>query len=130
MQRPSLDEWIREESRKEQADKCGMYLSHVGVVRSTPRALVRDKVMDAGTVAGMLFEYDPVKTDEAIRKTLQKDGIYSVRVWLNRGELKTGDAIMQVLVGGDIRDHVLEALTELVGELKRECVKETEIHAC
>ncbi len=58
------------------------------------------------------------------------EGIYSVRVWLNRGTLKTGDAIMQVLVGGDIRDHVLKALTELVSELKNHCVTETEIHAC
>ena len=125
-----MDEWIREESQKEYADRCGMYLSHVGVVRATPRAQVRMGKKDAGTVAAMAFDFDAAKVDEAVRRIRQMEGIYSVRVWLNRGTLKTGDAIMQVLVGGDIRDHVLQALTELVSELKNHCVTETEIHAC
>ena len=38
-------------------------------------------------------------------------------VWLNEGKLKVGDALMCVLIGGDIRPHV-------VGRLKNECVQE------
>ena len=53
-------------------------------------------------------------------------GIRYVRVWLNRGKLAVGDDIMLVLVGGDIRPHVVDALQALVGELKTNCVTETE----
>ena len=54
-------------------------------------------------------------------------GIGYVRVWLNEGELQVGDDIMLVLIGGDIRPHVVDALQFLVGRLKNECVRETEI---
>ena len=33
---------------------------------------------------------------------------------------------MFVLIGGDIRPHVVEALQYLVGRIKNECVSETE----
>ena len=54
-------------------------------------------------------------------------GIFLARVWLNEGQLETGDDIMLVLVGGDIRPHVVDALQELVGELKNHCVTEQEL---
>ena len=38
-----------------------------------------------------------------------------------------GDDIMYVMIGGDIRPHVIEALQYLVGKIKRECVTEREI---
>ena len=33
---------------------------------------------------------------------------------------------MYVLIGGDIRPHVVEALQYLVGRIKNECVREEE----
>ncbi len=33
---------------------------------------------------------------------------------------------MLVLIGGDIRPHVIDALQSLVGEIKNHCVTETE----
>ena len=60
-------------------------------------------------------------------ETKQLEGIYYVRVWLNEGELKVGDDIMYVLIGGDIRPRVVEVLDFLVGRIKSECVTETEI---
>ena len=53
-------------------------------------------------------------------------GIYHVRVWLNEGELLPGDDIMLVLIGGDIRPHVVDCLQSLVGQIKNECVVEQE----
>ena len=47
---------------------------------------------------------------------------------MNEGELRVGDDIMYVLVGGDIRPRVIDALQALVGTLKNECVTETELH--
>ena len=49
-----------------------------------------------------------------------------MRVWLNRGELELGDDIMLVLIGGDIRPRVIDALQSLVGTIKNECVSEVE----
>jgi molybdopterin synthase catalytic subunit len=52
-----------------------------------------------------------------------------VRVWLNEGVLHVGDSIMHVLIGGDIRPHVIDALQSLVGTIKNELVVEKEIYA-
>ena len=74
----------------------------------------------------MTFSYDREKMEAVVAETLQMDGIYYVRAWLNEGELAVGEDIMFVLVGGDIRPHVIDALQHLVGRLKSECVSEVE----
>ena len=124
---PSLDQWLREAKAEPSAANCGMYLAHNGVVRQTARALVRQGAQDAAPVRGMLFSYDREKVDAAVAETRALPGIYHVRVWLNEGELGLGDDIMLVLIGGDIRPHVVDALQHLVGRIKNECVQEREI---
>ncbi len=52
--------------------------------------------------------------------------IFYVRDWLNEGHLKVGDDITLVLVGGDIRPHVVDALQFLVEKVKTDCVTEIE----
>ena len=126
---PSMDEWLREAKREANADKIGMYLTHNGVVRKTAKALVRENDTETKDVKGMLFSYDKAKVEQVIEETKQLEGIYYVRVWLNEGELKVGDDIMYVLIGGDIRPRVVEALDFLVGRIKSECVTETELYA-
>ena len=79
-------------------------------------------------VGGMVFGYDEEKLAAAISRARALPGIFYVRVWLNEGELSVGDDIMLVLVGGDIRPHVIDALQSLVGEIKNECVLEKEIY--
>lgn len=56
------------------------------------------------------------------------DGIFYIKVWLNEGELSVGDDIMYVLIAGDIRPHVVDALQYLVGRIKNECVTEIELY--
>ena len=124
---PSLDEWLGEAKREAAARGCGMYLFHNGVVRETARAAVRGGALNTAPVRGMRFSYDAEKTEAAKAKALAMPGIRCVRVWLNSGELKVGDDIMLVLVGGDIRPHVVDALQALVDEIKQHCVTETEI---
>ncbi len=125
---PSMDAWLREAKASPDAAKIGMYLTHNGVVRETARAAVREGDAGAAPVRGMAFSYDKKKVDAAIRETYGLEGVYFVKVWLNEGELKVGDDIMYVLVGGDIRPHVVDALQFLVGKLKSDCVTETELH--
>lgn len=125
---PSIDAWMAEAKAHESAEKIGMYLTHNGIVRKSPKAKVRYGAGDTQDVVGMLFSYDKEKVAAAIAKTYEMEGIYYVKAWLNEGELTVGDDIMYVLIGGDIRPHVVEALQFLVGTLKSECVKETEIY--
>ncbi len=124
---PSMDAWIQEAKAHEKAGQCGMYLFHNGVVRETAKAKVRDGNADSRTVMGMMFSYDAEKVEDAIAAAYQLPGIYYVRVWLAEGMLSVGDDIMLVLVGGDIRPHVVDALQKLVEILKNECVKEREL---
>lgn len=125
---PSLDAWLKEAKCHESAPKIGMYLTHNGVVRESARAKVRCGTEDTLPVTGMFFSYEQEKVDAVIAETYKMDGIYYIRVWLNQGELAVGDDIMYVLIGGDIRPHVVDALQYLVGRIKNECVTEKEQH--
>lgn len=125
---PSMDVWLAEAKAHENADKVGMYLTHNGIVRKSAKAKVRLGEENTKNVTGMLFSYDQAKVDAAVEETYGLDGIYYVKAWLNEGELCVGDDIMYVLIGGDIRPHVVNALQFLVGKLKNECVEEKEIY--
>lgn len=125
-QPPSIDEWLKEAKADPAALQQGMFLIHNGVVRQTPKAKVRQGIDDGSTVKGMEFAYDAVKVEAAVAEAYKMDGIFHVRVWLNEGHLEPGDDIMYVLIGGDIRPHVIDALQFLVGKLKSECVTEME----
>ncbi|MGN0266664.1 MAG: molybdenum cofactor biosynthesis protein MoaE [Lachnospiraceae bacterium] len=126
---PSMDQWLKEAKAHESAPKVGMYLTHNGVVRGTAKAKVRHGAEDTLPVTGMQFSYEEEKVNAIMEETYRMDGIFYIRVWLNQGELQVGDDIMYVLIGGDIRPHVVDALQYLVGRIKNECVVETEIHA-
>ena len=125
---PSMDAWMKEAKAHESAEKIGMYLTHNGIVRKSAKAKVRMGNTDTKNVSGMLFSYDQVKVDAAIAETYAMEGIYYIKAWLNEGELCVGDDIMYVLIGGDIRPRVVDALQFLVGKLKNECVEETELY--
>ncbi len=124
---PSIDEWLREAKAVPGALQEGMFLIHNGVVRETSKARVRQGLDDGSIVKGIDFSYDMAKIDTAISETRKMDGIFSVRVWLNEGRLKPGEDIMYVLVGGDIRSHVVDAFQFLVEKIKSECVTEREL---
>ena len=125
---PSMDQWLKEAKAHESAPKIGMYLTHNGIVRLSARSKVRQGYPNSKPVSGMVFSYDADLVEDVINDAKKLEGIYYVRVWLNEGQLKLGDDIMYVLIGGDIRPHVVDALQYLVGRIKTECVKETELY--
>ncbi len=125
---PSMDEWLKEAKKDANANNVGMYLIHNGTVRETPKAKVRLGQEDAKLVTGMEFSYDKEKVEAAIEETKKRDGIFYVRAWLNEGYLELGDDIMYILIGGDIRPNIIDALQALVSKIKNECVVETEIN--
>ena len=125
---PSIDAWLKEAKAHETAPLCGMYLTHNGTVRQSAKAKVRYGEENTQDVTGMIFSYDEEKVNAVIADTYKMDGIYYIKVWLNEGQLQMGDDIMYVLIGGDIRPRVVDALQYLVSRVKNECVVETELN--
>lgn len=123
---PSMDSWLKEAKAEGIASEEGMFLIHNGVVRQSPKAKVRQGIDDGSRIKGMEFSYDSEKVDEYISQTYKMDGIFHVRVWLNQGYLELGEDIMYILIGGDIRPHVIDALQFLVKKIKTRCVTEIE----
>ena len=125
---PSMDAWLKEAKAHESAPKIGMYLVHNGTVRQSAKAKVRYGEENTKDVTGMAFSYDPEMVEAVIADAYKLEGIYYIKVWLNEGVLDVGDDIMYVLIGGDIRPRVVDALQVLVGRVKNECVVEKELN--
>jgi len=123
---PSMNQWMKEAKSDPEALNVGMYLIHNGTVRKTPKAKVRKGIDDGSEVKKMEFSYDQDKVDKAVEEAKKLDGIFYIRVWLNKGLLDVGDDIMYVMVGGDIRPHVIDGLQFLVEKIKTQCVTEIE----
>ena len=64
---PSVDAWLREAKADSSAPACGMYLTHNGVVRATPKAEARgvetDGVAPGHKVGGMLALIGTIKNE-------------------------------------------------------------------
>lgn len=126
-QEPSIDQWLAEAKQDPKAAQCGMWLTHNGVVRITPKKQVREGVEGLGEVKQVEFSYDAEGLAAAEAEALTWPGIYYVRTWLNEGACSVGDSLMYVLIGGDIRPNVIDALQKLVGKIKNDLVVEKEI---
>jgi molybdopterin synthase catalytic subunit len=123
---PSMDQWIKEAKEHPSAARVGMYLFHNGVVRETPKAKVRMGIDDGTIVEKLDFTFDQAKVDRATKETLEREGIFYVKAWLNEGTLDVGEDIMYVLIGGDNRPNVVDGLQFLVERIKTQCVVEIE----
>ena len=126
---PSMDAWLKEAKADPKAAQCGMFLTHNGVVRITPKQQVREGVEGLGEVAQVEFSYDAEGVAAAEKEALTWPGVYYVRTWLNEGALNVGDSIMYVMIGADIRPRCIDALNKLVGKIKNDLVVEKEIYA-
>lgn len=125
---PSMDQWLAEAKASENADQCGMFLTHNGTVRQTAKAQVREGA-EMPPVTQVEFSYDAAGVEAAVAEAMTWEGVYYVKVWLNEGVLEVGDSIMYVLIGADIRPRCIDALQKLVGTIKNELVVEKEIYA-
>lgn len=126
---PSMDAWLKEAKADPKAAQCGMFLTHNGVVRVTPKRQVREGVEGLGEVAQVEFSYDAEGVAAAEKEALTWPGVHYVRTWLNEGALNVGDSIMYVMIGADIRPRCIDALNKLVGKIKNDLVVEKEIFA-
>ena len=125
---PSLDAWLADAKASPNADQCGMFLTHNGVVRQTAKARVRQGDQTVADVEAVKFSYDEEGLKAAVAEALTWDGVYYVRVWLNEGTMAVGDSLMYVLIGADIRPRCIDALQNLVGKIKNDLVVEEEVY--
>ena len=125
---PSMDAWLEEAKASKNANLCGMFLTHNGVVRATAKAQVREGE-EKPPVVQVDFSYDAEGLEAAVAEALTWDGVYYVKVWLNEGICNVGESLMYVLIGADIRPRCIDALQRLVGHIKNDLVVEREVYA-
>jgi molybdopterin synthase catalytic subunit len=113
-----VEQWIREIKENSDFKDLGMFLVHHGVVRATAK--------DGTPVKGMQLSYDKKKLTDLVNGLSMREGITSIKVWINEGLLHVGDDIMYALVAGKFRTDVFPVLEELVSRIKKEIVSEAE----
>lgn len=113
-----VEEWITDVKKGSDFRELGMILIHNGVVRATSK--------EGKIVRGMYLTYNKEKLNALLDEFEKREGILTIRVWINEGHLNVGDDIMYVLVAGRLRTYVLPTLEELVTRIKQEVVSEEE----
>lgn len=100
-------------------DKTGMILCHNGVVRSTSR--------DGRQVSGLRIAVDHEKLRNVITENKKRKGIIEILIEIAENkDLSVGDDVMFLVVAGDIRDNVIEALKETLNDIKTTVTTKTE----
>ena len=103
-------------------EHVGMTLIHNGVVRAWSR-------MDHAPVRSVHVHPDRERMRDICRELEQRPGIFRILAEANEGELKPGDDLLFLVVAGDIREHVISTLAELLDRIKSEAVIKKELFA-
>lgn len=107
----NLSRMITEVKNHPEADRIGMILCHNGVVRGTAR--------DGRAVSGLRITVDHQKLQEVITENKKQPGIVEILVEIaEEKDLAVGDDVMFLVVAGDIREHVIAALTDTLNAVK------------
>lgn len=114
-----IEQWLKDVKMEYKNTELGMILVHNGIVRSMSK--------DGKTVRGMHLSYDKEKLNKLIKECQNKDGIITIRVWINEGKLVVGDDIMYVLVAGRFRTDVLPVFEHMINVIKRDVIEEKEL---
>jgi molybdopterin synthase catalytic subunit len=106
--------------RADFAEKVGVVLVHIDLVRACPRP-------DEKKVVGLEIIPDKDKI-EAIREDfLRRPGIFDIVVEAKAGRFQPGHDLLFLMVSGDCRENVQPVLTELFSRIKEEAVIKKEI---
>lgn len=114
-----IEQIIDKIKRHENSGSIGMIASHLGIVRGYSRS--------GKDVEGVNVSYNMVVLNNIINKIKEMPGIVEVIVEVKEGNLKVGDELMFVAVGGDIRENVFAALMKAVEHIKKTAVSKQEI---
>jgi molybdopterin synthase catalytic subunit len=108
-------------SIKENPDygKAGMILCHNGVVRGTSR--------DGRKVKGLRVAVDHQKLEQIVADQRKIAGIVDIKVEIAADrDLAVGDDVMLLVVAGDIRENVIQVLTDTLNQIKTTVTNKTE----
>lgn len=107
----NLGKMIQQIKQRPDADQMGMILCHCGIVRGTDR--------DGRSVSGIRISVDHEKLEAVVSQNKQLPGILEILVEIDEDrDLSVGDEVMYLVVAGDIREHVIAALTETLNAVK------------
>ncbi len=98
--------------------KAGMILCHNGVVRATSR--------DGRPVSEVSVRVDRKRLEVIIGEIKAMTGIVEVLAHVNEGTLKVGEDVMYVVVAGDFRENVFDAMIAAVNRIKADVTSKTE----
>lgn len=101
------------------AENVGMVLAHNGTVRGWSRS-------DHRQVSAIKVVSDQHKVEQIRHQIEHMPGIFRVAVEARSGTLMPGDDLLFMVVAGDIRENVKEALSLLLERIKTEAVSKTE----
>jgi molybdopterin synthase catalytic subunit len=98
--------------------KAGMILCHNGVVRATSR--------DGSPVSEVTVRVDRKRLEAILGEIKAMTGIVEVLAHVNEGTLKVGEDVMYVVVAGDFRENVFNAMIAAVNKVKADVTSKTE----
>ncbi len=98
--------------------KAGMILCHNGVVRATSR--------DGSAVSEVTVKVDRRRLEAILGDIKAMPGVVEVLAHINEGTLRVGEDVMYVVVAGDFRENVFNAMIAAVNRIKTEVTSKTE----
>ena len=98
--------------------KAGMILCHNGVVRASSR--------DGRPVSEVTVRVDRGRLETILAEIKAMTGIVEVLAHVNEGTLKVGEDVMYVVVAGDFRENVFDAMIAAVNRIKADVTSKTE----
>ncbi len=100
-------------------DRVGMVLCHNGVVRGTSR--------DGRRTSGLQVSVDHQRLEEIVTAQKKRPGIVEILVEIHENQpLGVGDDIMLIVVAGDIRENVIETLSDTLNAIKSSVTTKTQ----
>ena len=103
-------------------DQAGMILCHNGVVRGTSR--------DGRNVTGLRVAVDRERLAKVLAEHRSRPGIVDIQVEIDADtDLSIGDDVMVLVVAGDVRENVIDALTDTLNAIKTTVTAKTEFFA-
>jgi molybdopterin synthase catalytic subunit len=114
-----INELIKSIKKHPDYDKVGMILCHNGVVRGTSR--------DGRAVKGLRVAVDHQKLGQIVLEQKKITGIMDIKVEIAADrDLAVGDDVMLLVVAGDIRENVIQILTDTLNLIKSTVTGKTE----
>ena len=102
--------------------QVGMILCHNGVVRASSR--------DGRKVTGLRVAVDRDRLAKVLAEHRSRPGIVDIQVEIDADtDLSIGDDVMMLVVAGDIRENVIDALSDTLNAIKTTVTAKTEFFA-